>query len=208
MNTADRIVSALKIKIERAKYPVPAGISNRHVHLTEEDFKTLFGSAAEPTSRKNLVQPGQFAAEEKVEIAGPKGSIKNVRMIGPCRSYTQAELSASDARALGVEPPIRDSGKLDGAPGLLIKGPRGIVRARNCAIIAKRHIHFSPEDAKRFKINDRQEVRVRSGRGTERELVFEKVLCRVSNHYALEFHVDVEEANAALLKNGDEVYIV
>ncbi len=208
MDISDKIVSSLKLRIERAKYPVPVGVSNRHIHFTEKDFKAVFGSNAEPTFYRQLVQPGFFAAEEKVDIIGPKGVIRNVRMIGPLRSYTQVELSLSDSRILGINPPIRDSGKLEGTPGLVIKGPKGESRVKNCAIISKRHIHFSPQDARKFKINDQQEVRVRAGIGGERELVFERVLCRVSDNYALEFHIDIEEANSALLKNGDKVYIV
>ncbi|MEA3307410.1 MAG: phosphate propanoyltransferase, partial [Elusimicrobiota bacterium] len=188
------ISKAIKLRIERSKKPVPVGISNRHIHFTERDFKTLFGSDAGSTSYKELIQPGQFAAKEKVEIIGPKGAIKNVRMIGPFRSNTQVEVSMGDAIKLGLKPPIRDSGKLDGTPEILIRGSKGEVKVENCVIIAKRHIHLSQKDAQELKIKNAEEVRVRCGIGKDRELVFEKVLCRVSDKYALEFHVDIEEA--------------
>ena len=204
----ENISSAIKLRMDRAEKPVPIGVSNRHIHFTEKDFKAIFGSDAEPVLYKKLVQPGQFAAKEKAEIIGPKGAIKDVRMIGPFRSYTQVEVSMGDAIKLGLNPPIRDSGKLEGAPDILIRGPKGEVKVRNCVIIAKRHIHLSLEDAKRFKIDDQEEVRVRAGIGKDRELIFERVLCRVSDKYALEFHVDIEEANAGVLENGESVFIV
>ncbi len=202
------ISSAIKLRMERSETPISVGVSNRHIHFTEKDFKAIFGKDAEPALYKQLVQPGQFAAKEKAEIIGSKGSIENVRMIGPFRSYTQVEVSMGDAIKLGLNPPIRDSGKLDGTPDILIRGPKGEIKVRNCVIIAKRHIHLASDDAKKFKINDQEEVRVRAGIGKDREMVFERVLCRVSDNYSLEFHVDIEEANSALLKTGEKVFIV
>ena len=202
------ISGAIKLRMERAEKPVPIGVSNRHVHFTEKDFKVLFGGNAEPTLYKQLVQPGFYAANEKVDIEGPKGSFKNIRMIGPCRSYTQIEVSMGDARILGLNPPIRDSGKLENTPGIKIVGPKGTIEIKQGVIVSKRHIHFSPKDAKEFKIKDGEEARVRCGIGKDRELIFERVLCRVSDKYALEFHVDIEEANAGELENGEKVFIV
>ena len=114
----------------------------------------------------------------------------------------------SQAINLGLNPPRRDSGKLYGTPDILIRGPKGEVKVRNCVIIAKRHIHLAPDDAKKLKINDQEEVRVRAGIGKDREMVFERVLCRVSDKYILEFHVDIEEANSALLKTGESAFLV
>ncbi len=202
------IVEDLRLRAERSNTPVPVGISNRHVHFTKEDFKAVFGADAEPVLFRQLRQPGFFACNERVSIEGPKGTLKNVRMIGPYRTYTQVEVSLGDARVLGVEPPIRDSGKLDNSPGIKITGPKGFIEIKKGVILSKRHIHFHPKDAELMKIRDGAEVRARCGSGTDRETVYEKVLCRVSEKFALELHLDVEEANAAGLKNNDPAYIV
>ncbi len=202
------IVSDIKLRSERSAMPVPVGVSNRHVHFTREDFKAVFGADAEPVPFRQLCQPGFFACEQQVSVKGSKGVLGNVRMIGPYRSYTQVEVSLGDARALGLEPPIRDSGQLDNTPGIRITGPKGSINIANGVIISKRHIHFHPSDAERMKITNGSEVRVRCGTGTGRETVYEGVLCRVSEKFALELHLDVEEANAAGLKNNDPAYIV
>ena len=201
------LVEDLKLRAERSKLPVPVGVSNRHVHFTKEDFKAVFGADAEACLLKDIKQPGQFACKERVTIEGPKGSIANVRMIGPYRPYTQVEISLGDARALGLEPPIRDSGKLDNSPGIKITGPKGSIQLKRGVILSKRHIHFSLKEAEAYRIKDGMEVRVRCGAG-DRTTVYEHVLCRASDKYALEFHLDMEEANAAGLKNGDPAYIV
>jgi putative phosphotransacetylase len=202
------IVEEIKLRAERSRDPVPVGVSNRHVHFTEKDFKAVFGSGAGPVLLRRLRQPGFFACEQVVDLESPDGKLCNVRMIGPFRPYTQVELSLGDARKLGLEPPIRDSGKLAGSPGIKITGPKGSVEIREGVILSKRHIHFSPADAGRMKISDGAEVRVRCGAGTERETVYERVLCRVSDKFALELHLDTEEAAAAGLKNGDPAYMV
>jgi putative phosphotransacetylase len=202
------IVENIKLRAERSAVSVPVGISNRHVHFTREDFKAVFGADAEPVLFRRLRQPGFFACEQLVNVEGPKGALKNVRMIGPYRPYTQVEVSLGDARVLGLEPPIRDSGKLDDSPGIKITGPKGSVTIGKGVILSKRHVHFHPKDAERMRIKDGSEVRVRCGGGTERETVYERVLCRVSEKFALELHLDVEEANAAGLKNNDPAYIV
>ncbi|MFH1619442.1 MAG: phosphate propanoyltransferase [bacterium] len=204
----EHLVRDIKLCIERASFPVPVGVSNRHLHLTREHFKALFGADAEPALFRRLVQPGFFACNEKVDMETPHRNIGGVRMIGPYRARTQIEISAGDAVKLGLRPPIRDSGRLENSPGITIRGPKGSVRVNDGVIISKRHIHFSPAEAKQFKIEDGTEARVRCGCGGDRELVFEKVLCRVSDKFSLEFHLDVEEANAAMVKNGDPAYIV
>ena len=202
------IVEDLKLRQERSSMPVPVGVSNRHVHLTKEDFKTLFGAEADDTRLKPVKQPGQYACNERVTAEGPKGAIKDVRMIGPYRKYSQVEVSLGDARRLGVEPPIRDSGKLENSPGIKLSGPKGSVTIKQGVILSKRHIHFNVREGAAYKVKDGQEVRVLCGRGTERETIYERVLCRVSDAYSLELHLDVEEANAAGLRNGDAAYIV
>ena len=202
------IVEDIKVRQERSAMPVPVGISNRHMHLTKEDFKTLFGADADDTQLKPVKQPGQYACNERVTIEGPKGAIKDVRMIGPYRKYSQVEVSLGDARRLGVEPPIRDSGKLENSPGIKLVGPKGSIVIKQGVILSKRHIHFNLKEGAAYNVKDGQEVRVLCGRGTERETIYERVLCRVSDAYALELHLDVEEANAAGLKNGDPAFIV
>ncbi|KAF0127467.1 MAG: propanediol utilization protein [Elusimicrobia bacterium] len=201
------IVEDLKLRQERSSMPVPVGISNRHFHITKEHFKALFGADAEPCRFRRLRQPGFYACDELITVEGPKGALKNVRLIGPYRPYTQIEVSLADARTLGIDPPIRDSGKLDNSPGVKLTGPKGSVTLDRGVILSKRHIHFHPKDAERMKIKDGMEVRVRCGRG-DRAAVYEGVLCRVSEKYALELHLDTEEANAAGLRNNDPAYIV
>jgi putative phosphotransacetylase len=202
------LVGDIRLRAGRSGIPVPVGVSNRHVHFTKEDFKSVFGADAEPVLFRQLRQPGFFACEQQVIVEGPKGALRNVRMIGPYRPYTQVEVSLGDARALGLEPPIRDSGKLENTPGIKITGPKGSINIGKGVILSKRHIHFNPADAERMKIKDGSEVRVRCGAGTGRAAVYEGVLCRVSEKFALELHLDVEEANAAGLKNSDPAYIV
>jgi putative phosphotransacetylase len=202
------LLQDLKLRQDRSELPVPVGISNRHVHLTKEDFKTLFGAECDDSQLKPVKQPGQYACNERVTIEGPKGAIKDVRMIGPYRKYSQVEVSLGDARRLGVEPPIRDSGKLENSAGIKLVGPKGSVTLKQGVILSKRHIHFNVAEGAKYKVKDGQEVRVLCGRGTEREAIFERVLCRVSDAYSLELHLDVEEANAAGLKNGDPAFIV
>ncbi|MCX5792405.1 MAG: phosphate propanoyltransferase [Elusimicrobia bacterium] len=202
------MVDDIKLREERSSMPVPVGISNRHIHLTKEDFKTLFGADCDDTQLKPVKQPGQYACNELFTLEGPKGSIKDVRMIGPYRKYSQVEVSAADARRLGIEPPIRDSGKLENTPGIKLVGPKGTVVLKKGVIMSKRHIHFLTQEAAKYKVKDGQEVRVLCGKGTEREAIYERVLCRVSDQFALELHLDVEEANAAGMKNGDPAFIV
>lgn len=182
---------------------IPVGVSNRHIHLSQEDLATLFGAGAELTKYKDLKQPGQYAAAEKVEILGPKASIAGVRVLGPLRRQTQAEISRTDAFFLGLAPPQRDSGNLSGSAAAMLKGPMGSVKLKEGVILAQRHIHITTALAAEHGLWDGQIVSV-SCPGP-RSLTFHEVLVRVSDHYSLEFHVDVDEANAAMLSNGDEV---
>ncbi len=205
---AQEITSKLAERIERSKHPVPVGVSNRHIHLRQEHWDVLFGKGIEPRKFRSVVQPGFYAAYEVVSIAGPKGRIDNIRVIAPHRANTQIEISKTDAAALGVKPPVRDSGKLEGSAGIKLIGPKGEVDLEEGVILAKRHIHFHPDEAKAFGLNEGEFVRVRAGIGGERELVFEKVLVRVSDKFKLEFHLDTDEANASLVKTGDNVIIV
>ncbi|PLV59112.1 phosphate propanoyltransferase [Thermotoga sp. KOL6] len=183
------------------------GVSNRHVHLSKEDLEALFGKGYELTPIKDLRQPGQYAAKETVTIVGPKGAIENVRVLGPVRKETQVEISRTDAFRLGIRPPVRDSGDLEGTPGIVIIGPNGILVKEKGVILAKRHIHMHPKDAEHFGVKDKDIVKVIVENG-DRKLIFDDVLIRVREDFVLEFHVDTDEANAAMLNTGDFVYIV
>jgi putative phosphotransacetylase len=187
-------------------YKVPVGISNKHLHLSEQALAALFGEGYKLTSYKALVQPGQYAANEQVDIIGPKGSFKNIRIIGPTRPETQVEVSLTDARALGIEPPVRESGKLQGSPGVKLVGPKGEVELEYGAIVALRHIHLSPEQAMEAGLQDKDLVDVKTS--GKRPLIFEDVLIRSGEGHFREFHLDTDEANAAGVANNDEVEII
>ena len=194
-------------RLQRSKLDIPVGVSNRHCHLTEEHFKILFGRGAEPKKVKNIKQPGFWAAEEAIDISGPKGILKKVRLVAPYRSHTQIELAVTDALALGLKPPVRESGDVKGSAGATLIGPAGKVDIKEGVIVAQRHLHFSPGEAKALGVASGEVVRVRAGTGGGRRVVFEDVVVRVSDKYSLEFHVDTDEANAAGLKTGDVVHI-
>jgi putative phosphotransacetylase len=180
---------------------IPISISARHVHLCREHVEKLFGEGHELTPTKELSQPGQFAAEERVTLVGPRGSIEGVRVLGPMRAATQVEISRTDERALGIDAPIRASGDIDDSLGLELVGSAGRIALAQGVIQAKRHIHMSPEDAERFGVRDDDYVMVRVG--GERGIIFDDVLVRVNEDYALDMHIDTDEANAADLQPGD-----
>lgn len=185
---------------------VPVGVSARHIHLTKEHIAILFGEGAELTELKPLSQPGQFAANETVAVYGPKGSFEKVRILGPARKATQLEVSRTDAYQLGLKPPVRESGNILGTPGVRIVGPAGEVTVDQGVIVAARHIHFHTSDAERWGIKDKQLLKVRVG--GERGLVFENVIARVSDQFALDMHIDTDEGNAAGVSTGDEGEII
>lgn len=169
--------------------------SARHIHLTAEAVEALYGAGAQLIVRKMLSQPGQFAcANEKITLVGPKGSLA-VSVLGPIRSANQVELSFTDARALGITPPVRESGDVAGTPGLKLVGPAGEIEIAEGAIVAKRHIHMTPADAEAFGVQDKQIVKVRLD--TARPLIFDDVVVRVSPKFALAMHIDTDECNAA-----------
>ena len=200
---AKRITTEIVSRMERSKTPIPVGVSNRHVHLRQEDWDTLFGTDRTPRKFRQVKQPGFYACFESVDLEGPKGKIEKVRLIAPHRPQTQVEISLTDAQVLGLKPPIRDSGDLQGSSPVRVIGPRGTLEIGQGLVVARRHIHFHPLEARAMGIADGEIVRVRAGVGKVRELVFEQVLCRVSEKFSLEFHVDTDEANAAWLKSGD-----
>lgn len=186
---------------------IPVGVSNRHLHLSQAHLEQLFGEGYQLTVYKELSQPGQYAAEETVTLIGPKGRFERVRILGPVRSRTQIEISISDSYRLGIRVPVRDSGDLAGSPGIIIKGPKGQIELSEGVIAAKRHIHMPPSVAAELGVSDKEIVKVAVESGP-RKLIFGDVLVRIRDDFALEMHVDMDEANACCLKNGDSVVIV
>ena len=184
---------------------VVVGVSNRHIHLSQEDLEILFGKGHTLTRMKDMKQPGQFASEETVTIQGPKGKFEGVRILGPVRKETQIEISISDSFKLGIKPPIRESGKLDGTPGVKVIGPKGEVIKERGVIVAGRHIHMPKfiADIKGYKDGDIVKVETCG----ERKVLLYNVLMRVGNNMAKEIHLDMDEANASGLKNNDYVKI-
>lgn len=184
---------------------IPIGVSNRHVHVTQEDLETLYGKGYQLTKKSDLKQPGQFASNELVTIRGPKGEFDRVRILGPVRKQSQIEISKTDSFRLGILPPIRESGDLEGTPGLSMTGPQGTVELPSGAIVALRHIHMTPQQAAAYGVKDKDIVEVEVF--GERRGIFGDVLVRVSEDFSLEMHVDVDEANACALSNNDYVVI-
>lgn len=190
---------------ELENYKIPIGVSNRHVHLSKKDLESLFGKGYQLTKKSDLGQPGQFAANEVVTIRGPKGEFEKVRILGPVREDSQVEISLADAFRLGVKAPIKESGKIENTPGLEIVGPKGIIKIPQGTIIALRHIHMTPEIARKLNVNDKDIVEVETC--GERKGILGNVLVRVSDKFSLEMHVDLDEANACALKNKDFVIL-
>lgn len=175
--------------------------SARHVHLTEADFKALFGENATLTKKKDLSQPGQYACEERVTVKGTKKDLPGVSILGPFRKASQVELSATDARSVGLGIAVRESGVLDGTPGCTLVGPCGEVTLKEGVIVAKRHIHATVKDAEELGVKDKDIVSVKVNT-PDRSLVFGDVVVRVSDSYALAMHIDTDESNAALMVPG------
>ena len=185
---------------------VGIGISNRHVHLSETDARALFGGPL--TVERPISQPGQFAAVQTVTIEGPKGRIENVRIVGPARGATQVELARSDARRLGIDPPVAPSGTLASSiGGVTLAGSAGSIRLEKGVIVAGRHLHLADADARAWGFSDGDVLDVRAGSGA-RATTFHGVLVRAAPNYATELHLDSDEANAAALRSGDRVTIV
>lgn len=200
------VMNAINKKSSDEGYVVPIGVSARHVHLTKDDVETLFGSGYELTKKKELMG-GQFASNEIVTIVGLKlRAMENVRILGPIRKASQVEISSTDSIKLGIKVPIRESGDIKDSAPIAIVGPKGVVYLKEGCIIAKRHIHMSPTDAKAAGVNngDTVSVQVENERGT----TFNHVQIRVDDSYTLEMHLDTDEANAAKISTGDTVTII
>ena len=174
---------------------IPIETSARHIHLCRADFEILFGEGQELTYKADLSQPGQYLAEERLTVKGPKGSFESVAILGPFRNETQLEISMTDSRKLGVPAMIRQSGDIEGTPGCTLIGPNGSLELDHGVIVAKRHIHMTPVQAIQMNVKDNDEVFVIM-ESYERSLIFADVIVRVSPSYALAMHVDTDEANA------------
>ena len=170
--------------------------SARHVHVTQETLEKLFGEGYQLTVKKELSQPGQYASNERVTVVGPKKEIANVSILGPCRKLNQVELSATDARSIGIDAPIRESGDVAGSGACTLVGPAGKVELSEGVIVAKRHIHMTPADAEAFGVADKQIVKVAIN-SEGRKTVYDDVVVRVKDTFALAMHIDTDEANAA-----------
>lgn len=187
---AQRVLSRIFVELEA---------SGRHVHVTKEQAKALFGHGLTP--KRPLSQPGQFLAQERVTVIGPKGKFENVAVLGPERPEAQVEVSLTDARHLGLQAPIRPSGNVSGSPGAVLKTEKEEIHLQQGVIVAKRHIHMTPGDAARMGVKDKDIVRLQVF--TKRPLIFEDVLVRVSPQFATYVHLDYDEANACAFETGD-----
>lgn len=194
------------MEVADASFSIPVGVSNRHVHLSKLDLERLFGPGYAMTPMKDLSQPGQFAAKETVTLAGPKGAIQNVRVLGPTRFESQVEVSRTDSYALGIHPPVRLSGDLASSTSLCLIGPAGMLMLEQGVIIAKRHVHMTPRDAGHYGVIDGDLVYIRNL--GDRRCLFYDTAVRVTDNSALEFHIDTDEANAAGISTGMLVQII
>ena len=183
-------------------------VSARHIHLTQQDLETLWGPGAQLTEVRALSQPGQFVSQVRLTLVGPKKSFENVVFLGPVRKASQVEVSATEARALGLKPPVRESGDIQGSSPITIQGPVGSITLNQGLIIAKRHIHMTPADAEAFQVQDKQIVGLKI-ENSDRSLVFGDVVVRVRSDFSLAMHIDTDEGNAAgLTGDAEETLIV
>jgi acetate kinase len=183
--------------------PIPVGVSVRHVHLSRADADALFGAGYELTKKRDVTQPGQYVTRETVDLVGPKGEIRGVAIIAPLRKQTQVEIARTDAFALGVSPPLRESGKLDGTPGITLRGTAGTVTIPSGVILAHRHVHMNPAQAADYGVGDKDMIKVRVE--GDREMTMGDVIVRVHPEYELDLHIDTDEANAAGLDSNSVV---
>lgn len=198
-NLLNNIVDEVLKKFKENNF-IEIEASGRHVHLSKQDLETLFGKNYVLTKVKELSQPGQYACKERVDIIGPKGTIKNVVVLGPVRSETQVEVSLTDARILGVNAPIKLSGDIENTPSIKIATPTAIVEKDKGIIVAKRHIHVEEKDKEKFNVSDGEIVKVKVF--SDRPLIFDDVVVRISPNFKTYMHIDYDEANACAFKNG------
>lgn len=199
MQLVDQIVDEV-IKELKEKLFIEVEASGRHVHLTKSDIEALFGPGYELTPVKDLSQPGQYACKERVSVTGPKGTLNNVIVLGPARKESQVEVSLTDAMVLGIPSPIRQSGDVKGTPGVTISNGERKVQLSQGLIVAKRHIHITPEDAVRFSVTDGEIVKVKVF--GSRPLIFDDMVVRVNKDFRTYIHIDYDEANACGYTKG------
>ena len=185
---------------------INVGVSNRHVHLKESDFKILFGNDAVLECEKNLTQPGQYSSKSKLTIKTEKSEIPNVRVLGPLRSYTQVEISKTDAFKLGVNPPVRESGNIENSESVTLVGPCGEITINEGCIIASRHIHLTHDDVKKYGLEGKKyvDILIDGFKGG----ILKNVFLKISDDFVFELHIDTDDANAHLVKQGDIVHII
>ncbi len=192
---------------EKKVFQIPVGVSNRHIHLSKEHVEFLFGAGYSLNKMKDLKQPGQFAANETVTLAGQSGVISNVRILGPARNQTQIEISRTDSFTLGITPPVRISGDIKKTPGIVIIGKNNTLVLQEGVVIAANHLHLSDSEAKEMNLSNGQKILIRSSLKS-RKLFFADVIVRCGKEHLMEFHIDTDEANSAMLSSGDIVEIV
>ena len=200
------VTQAVQAELQKRSRQVPVGISVRNIHLTRVDVDKLFGYGYQLTPKKALSQPGQFACEECLDVIGPKGELKRVRILGPERSATQIELAQTDCRTIGVNAPVRSSGDTKGTPGVTLRGPLGELTVPEGVIVADRHLHMTPAQAAAFGLADGDRVQIRIN--GLKPGIMGGVLVRASNKCALDFHIDTDDGNAFLLKQGQLVTVL
>lgn len=196
----NNIVSDVLKKIKDTSF-IPIEASGRHIHLSQKDLDTLFGENYTLTKVKDLSQPGQYACKERVSITGPKGTLKNVVILGPVRKDTQIEVSLTDAKVLGIDAPIRQSGEVENTPGITITSEKASINTSSGVIVAKRHIHIEEKDKHKYNVEDGEIVKVKVF--SSRPLIFDDVVIRVSPKFKTFMHIDYDEANACNFKQGD-----
>lgn len=190
---------------ESGIYYVPVAISNRHVHLSQQDVERLFGKGYVLNQVRPLSQPGQFVCDEKISLVGPKGTIQGIRVLGPVRKDTQLEISVTDSFTLGIKPVVRMSGDIEGTPGGRLVGPKGEIEIPKGVIVSARHLHISDEEAEWYGLKNGDTIKVR--KAGERETVFGSVIVRAGDGHSLEVHIDTDEGNAAGIKCGELILL-
>lgn len=200
------VTQAVQAQLRLRGRQVPVGISMRHIHLSRREVDALFGRNYYLTPLRPLSQPGQFACQECLDVIGPKGVLHKVRILGPERSAAQVELAQTDCRAIGISAPVRASGHIEGTPGVLLQGPRGVLSLTQGVIIADRHLHMSAAQAVAFGLADGDTVRIRVDGG--KPGILDGVLVRAGGQYELDLHLDTDDANAFQLRQGQLVTVL
>lgn len=200
------VTQAVQAQLRLQGRQVPVGISMRHIHLSRREVDALFGRTYQLTPLRPLSQPGQFACQECLDVIGPKGVLHKVRILGPERPQAQVELAQTDCRTIGIKAPVRASGNVEGTPGVLLQGPRGVLSLSQGVIIADRHLHMSTAQAAAFHLKDGDTVRIQIDGG--KPGILDGVLVRAGDRYELDLHLDTDDANAFQLKQGQLVTVL